>query len=195
MSDSALLPPDLLICAGEKREKISLFSREFEIRLISAYDAAVCLRDAKKLEKRLKSENIDDSEALAHNACLASLCLYDGIGRVFESGDEALLRLTADELAQVAQSYAELRKSDLDIDSIDGADIERLREKLASSPLSRIRWKVQKAFCRLPSETAVKRMTDGQYLYCYLNLLIDEAEEIMDSGYNESFEAGDGDDE
>lgn len=185
-----LLSPDLLICAGERREKITLFEREFEIRLISAYDAAVCVAQSKELERRLAAKSVSDSGALAHNACLASMCLYDSFGRVFESGDEALLRLTAEELALIVSKYADMRLNDFDIDSVTPDEMERLRECMAHSPLTRIRWKVQKALCRLPSDRALQRMTDGQYLYCYLNLLIDEAEGLCECGYNESFAAG-----
>lgn len=120
-----MLSPDLLICAGEKREKLTLFGREFEIRLISAYDAAVCVTRARELEKRLAAKSVADSATLAHNACLTAMCLYDGFGRVFESGDEALLRLTAEELAHIVSRYAALRLGDFDIDSVtprrDGA--------------------------------------------------------------------------
>lgn len=185
-----LVSPDLLICAGERREKIALFGREFEIRLISAYDAAVCVASAKELEKRLAAKSVADSEALAHNACLAALCLYDSLGRVFESGDEALLRLTAEELALIVSKYADMRLNDFDIDSVSEDDMERLRQSMAASPLTRIRWKVQKALCRLPSDRSLQRMTDGQYLYCYLNLLIDEAEGLLESGWNENFGQG-----
>lgn len=185
-----MLSPDLLICAGEKREKLTLFGREFEIRLISAYDAAVCVTRARELEKRLAAKSVADSATLAHNACLTAMCLYDGFGRVFESGDEALLRLTAEELAHIVSRYAALRLGDFDIDSVTPDEMERLRQSMAQSPLNRIRWKVQKAFCRLPSDHALQRMTDGQYLYCYLNLLIDEAQDVLESGYNESFAKG-----
>lgn len=190
MRNDNILPADLLICAGDKREKITLFGRELEIRLISAYDAALALSSAREMEKRLEKKGIDDSAALSHNACLTAMCLYDSLGRVFESGDEALLRLTADELSCIVSKYADMRHKDLDIDSIDEDEIERLRENMESSPLSRIRWKVQKALCRLPSDASLQRMTDGQYLYCYLNLLIDEAQSLFDGGYNESFALG-----
>ena len=44
---------------------------------------------------------------------------------------------------------------------------------MEKAALGRIRWRVLRALRRLPSEGAVKRMTDAQYLYCYIQLLLD----------------------
>ncbi|MGI6270636.1 MAG: hypothetical protein ACOYKJ_08940 [Candidatus Howiella sp.] len=171
--EKILASPEILLCAGEVKCPVTLGGRELELRLLSAYEAAVCLREAARLEERLAAEQLDNSAALAYGACLCAGSLYDGLGRVFETGDEALLRLTADEIALVSDQYGALRRSDFDIDGLDGDGLHRLKQAMENAALGRIRWRVLRALRRLPSEGAVKRMTDAQYLYCYIQLLLD----------------------
>lgn len=185
--------PGLLLCAGENAETIALGGRNFEVRLISAYETALCLKQAAILADKLRAEQMEDSAVLAKSACLCASCLYDGLGRVFERGEEALLRLTTDEMAAVTESYARLRREDFDLCALGDADVMRLRSALERSALERIRWKVLRALNRLPSEEAVRRMTDGQYLYCYVNLLLDREITRTEAGVNESFGRSDGD--
>lgn len=171
--EKILASPEILLCAGEVKCPVTLGGRELELRLLSAYEAAVCLREAARLEERLAAEQLDNSAALAYGACLCAGSLYDGLGRVFETGDEALLRLTADEIALVSDQYGALRRSDFDIDGLDGDGLHRLKQAMENAALGRIRWRVLRALRRLPSEGAAKRMTDAQYLYCYIQLLLD----------------------
>lgn len=171
--EKILSSPEILLCAGEATCPVALCGRKLELRLLSAYEAAACLRDAAKLEEKLAAQQLENSAALAYGACLCARCLQDGLGRVFETGEEALLRLTADEIALVSERYGALRRTDLDIDSLDENDLDRLKSSMENAALGRIRWRVLRALRRLPSEGAVKRMTDAQYLYCYIQLLLD----------------------
>lgn len=171
--EKILASPEILLCAGEATCPVTLGVRELELRLLSAYEAAVCLREAARLGEKLAAQQLDNSAALAYGACLAAGCLRDSLGRVFETGEEALLRLTADEIALVSERYGALRRSDLDVDSLSEGDLDRLKAAMEKAALGRIRWRVLRALRRLPSEGAVKRMTDAQYLYCYIQLLLD----------------------
>ena len=41
----------------------------------------------------------------------------------------------------------------------------------------RLRWHVLRCFGALPTEERARKMTDGDYLWCAVNLLLDEEEE------------------
>ncbi len=53
------------------------------------------------------------------------------------------------------------------------ARLKELREALAHAPGERLRWHVLRAFGALPTEGRARRMTDADYLWCALNLLLD----------------------
>lgn len=184
--------PDILLCAGDAAEKISLFGRELEVRLFSAYDAAMCIKEAGRLAEQLEKNGIDDGYALAEGAAICHKCLYDGLGRVFESAQEALVRLTAEEIGRVTSVYGELRHTDFDIETLSKKDFDRIKSSIESSPLERMRWKVLRALGMMPGDAAAKKMTDGQYLYCYINLLIDGEMSDAEQGINESFSVNGG---
>ena len=52
-----------------------------------------------------------------------------------------------------------------------------LKEELAALPWQRLRWRVLRQFGALPTEERAREMTDGDYLWCAVNLLLDEEEE------------------
>jgi hypothetical protein len=47
---------------------------------------------------------------------------------------------------------------------------------LEHAPEERLRWRVLRAFQALPTEARVKEMSQRDYLWCALNLLLDEEE-------------------
>ena len=53
-----------------------------------------------------------------------------------------------------------------------------LRQALEQEPYERLKWKVLRAFGVLPSEKRAKDMTEGDYLYCVLQLMLDEQEQL-----------------
>ncbi len=62
---------------------------------------------------------------------------------------------------------------------MSAAAAERLAEltrELANSPVERLKWQVLRAFGALPTERRAKKMTDRDYLWCALNLLLDAPE-------------------
>lgn len=68
---------------------------------------------------------------------------------------------------------------------MSAAAAERLAEltrELANSPVERLKWQVLRAFGALPTERRAKRMTDRDYLWCALNLLLDAPEAEITKG-------------
>lgn len=65
------------------------------------------------------------------------------------------------------------------------AAAERLAEltrELANSPVERLKWQVLRAFGALPTERRARKMTDRDYLWCALNLLLDAPEAEIAAG-------------
>lgn len=52
-----------------------------------------------------------------------------------------------------------------------------LMAHLRQEPMERIRWHVLRAFGVLPSEPRAREMTEGDYLYCAMQLMLDREEE------------------
>ncbi|MCI5993651.1 MAG: hypothetical protein MRZ24_06420, partial [Clostridiales bacterium] len=55
---------------------------------------------------------------------------------------------------------------------------DALRQALEDEPYERLKWKVLRALGVLPSEQRAREMTDGDYLYCVLQLMLDENEQL-----------------
>ena len=52
------------------------------------------------------------------------------------------------------------------------------KKKLAGSPGDRLRWRVLKQFGALPTEKRARQMKERDYLWCLLNQLLDDQEEL-----------------
>ena len=62
---------------------------------------------------------------------------------------------------------------------------------LRETPVERIRWKVLRAFSVLPTEERAKKMTEGDYLYCAAQLLLDrEVSEGQEQAFYEKLLKG-----
>lgn len=69
--------------------------------------------------------------------------------------------------------------------------LAELTRELANSPVERLKWQVLRAFGALPTERRARKMTDRDYLWCALNLLLDASEpetEAAAAGENASFD-------
>ena len=87
---------------------LRLGGMDLEIRLLSALEAADCLREADTLRLELAPPGEEDAplaEALGECGALAAACLYRDGSRAFSSGREALAALRLDELAAVRDAY------------------------------------------------------------------------------------------
>ncbi len=167
---------ELLLGLSHVSRPLSGYPGHF-IRLLSAYDLMRCAVCAKTLFARLfdaEETEGEEWEALAGNASLAALCVVDEEGvPMFENAEQALRTLTAEELTEVAGQYAELRGRWL-------GEAGNLKKKL--TPAQRMQWRVLRAFNRLPTDADVRAMSEGDYLFCYLNLLLDEEGEGWEEG-------------
>lgn len=174
----------------ELREPILISGKNLSIRLLSVYEALMCEAMWKNLVDNLINDGADKelSGSVSENACLASMCLYDGQDkRVFSSGLEALQKLTPDELLEVSFEYSKLRKKFLSFDSVTENILEDVKKKL-DTPTERMRWAVLKEFKTLPSSKSAKSMLEGDYIYCYANMLLDKGEETAESDINPNFD-------
>ena len=170
------------LLTAAKKERISLSCGEYFLCLLSVYDSLICSAQAEGLAQKLMKEGAlqSEAEAVAENACLASFCLFGQQGcRAFSSGEEALHALTLDDLSLTAAAYHRLRAEGGFARGLDAKALQDLKRR-ASDPMERIRWKVLSRFHALPNSRAARRMGDGDFLYCWIHMLLDWEEEDDD---------------
>lgn len=120
----------------------------------------------------------EDTRVLTSNACLLARAIYGAEGQVFRDGIQVLETLTPDEIETISDRLALLcRGADPGVET-PGLDAENYRAALKRDDAARLRWKVQKAFHALPGEARVQDMREKDYLYCVLNLILDEEEAL-----------------
>lgn len=113
---------------------------------------------------------------LCVNACIlaraAKLC-----GKaVFTSGEDVMQKLPAQTIERWAGAY--LAMCERENPSCCTGEHVDLLQALEQEPYERLKWKVLRAFGVLPSEQRAKQMTDGEYLYCVLQMMLDEQEQL-----------------
>jgi hypothetical protein len=117
-----------------------------------------------------------EAPVLCGNACVLAKALRGAEGPVFPSGQAVLEGLTAGEIGVLSQKLEVLcARCDPGVDSRT-VDVEAYKAALKADSGGRLRWKVLRAFRALPSEERVQRMRQRDYLYCALNLLLDQEE-------------------
>jgi hypothetical protein len=133
------------------------------LRVLPIYDLQAARREALAL-----AEERGDLP-LCSNACLVARAVRKEGKALFRSGREALETLTAEEIETLARQWAELDQAE------DGwqVGLETWKETLARLPRQRLRWRVLRAFGALPTEKRAREMTDREYLWCAVNLLLD----------------------
>ncbi len=142
-----------------------------DLHAISAQELLQAHAQAKEM-----AEHQPEAEGLYLNACiLAKAARKDG-RRVFADGAHVMRMLSAEQIAQWAERYLELCASELPPSEDDERE-EFLRE-LSAQPYERLKWRVLRAFGVLPSEARAKQMTDGDYLYCVMQMVLDGREEL-----------------
>ena len=121
----------------------------------------------------------DDPQALGLwlNACvLARAARWDG-KRLFESGEQVLKTLPAAVIARWMEIYAALCSEENPSCSEENA--QALCRALEQAPYERLKWRVLRAFGVLPTEARARQMTDGAYLYCVAQMMLDEQEKLQ----------------
>ena len=63
-----------------------------------------------------------------------------------------------------------------------------LIETLANDPLARLRWRVCREFCVLPSSPAARRMSDRQVVECGAQMVLDLRGHSLEAGRNGGFD-------
>lgn len=110
--------------------------------------------------------------ALARNACLAARALRRRGKRVFPSGQAALAALAPEQVEQLARRWAAEHRP-------VWRAVQPLKESLEGMPWQRLRWRVLRQFGALPTEARARAMTEEDYLWCAVNLLLDQEEEAQ----------------
>ena len=116
-------------------------------------------------------------KGLWSNACILTRAVCQKGQRGFSSEEARLDCWTGERIAEEMDVYREMAEDtspELGLEERREAILQGLRE----TPMERIRWKVLRAFSALPSEERVKGMTEGDYLYCAAQLLLDREEQM-----------------
>lgn len=142
------------------------------LRLLTAREILEARREAAELAK-------DGKElALCSNACLVARAVLGHTGRRrYRDGGEVLDRLTPGEIEALARCWARFRKEEAPGLELGRERLDELKASLERLPGQRLRWRVLRLFGALPTEKRARDMTDGDYLWCAVNLLLDEEEE------------------
>ncbi len=120
----------------------------------------------------------EDARALVSNACLLARAIYGAEGPVFRDGTQVLEELTPGEIEQLSDRLLQLcQEADPGVET-PGLAVQDYKAALKQDPAARLRWRVLRAFHALPSESRVRDMREKDYLYCALNLILDEGEKL-----------------
>ncbi len=132
------------------------------LEAVPPWDLALARREAAQMAG-------EEDKALWDNACLVARALRRRGRRVYSSGEAVVASLSPARIEALARRWAQGAGR-------QGYAIQELKEELAALPWQRLRWRVLRQFGALPTEERAKAMTDGDYLWCAVNLLLDEEE-------------------
>lgn len=142
-----------------------------ELHLISAYD----LLQAQAEALTMASPRAEEA-GLCLNACILAKAAKKNGKRIFENGEAVLRAMPAERIEQWTKRYLEVcEQENL---SCGSDEREQIKQALAESSYERLKWRVLRAFGVLPSEQRARRMTDGDYLYCVMQMMLDEEERL-----------------
>lgn len=135
-----------------------------ELRLLPSADSmrAVC-----RLED-MESRGAPGA-AFEFLAQIVSMALYRDGSRVFSCAYELKDSLEEELIVELAGMYLKMMDDVSDVEKLT-----RLKNSLKNCPGERFRWRIMRELGVLP--TAARDMTDRDYIYCGLNLLLDDEE-------------------
>lgn len=149
-------------------------------RTLSRGDHSLRILTARELlAAKAEAENAcGDPEALGlwRNACILARAWEQGGMAVFSGGEGVLAALSAETIGREMEAYRAMAAR-VDVSCGEKDRAEELLEALRQEPMERIRWRVLRAFRVLPSESRARGMTEGDYLYCALQLVLDREKE------------------
>ena len=123
---------------------------------------------------RLAGEN-GAAAGLCANACIVARAAKRPDGSAaFADGGAVLRTLSAERIEQLMRAYADMTAPA----RLEGPDAEEtLLEAMQEDAQERLRWRVLRAFGILPTEERARAMTQGELLYCAMQLMLDAQEE------------------
>ena len=131
------------------------------------------------VQAQAEGERLAGADAAAAGLC-ANACIVARAARrpdgtaAFADGGEVLRTLSAEEIERLVRAYADMTAPA----RLEEPDAERaLREAMQSDAQERLRWRVLRAFGILPTEARARAMTQGELLYCAMQLTLDAQEE------------------
>ena len=131
------------------------------------------------LEARREGLTLEGDKALGSNACLLARALVREGVPVYPNGRAVLEDLPPEEIETLAGAWAAFDRRENPGLTTQPDRVEDLKAALKGLPQERLRWKVLRAFGALPTEERARAMTGRDYLWCALQLLLDE-EELLD---------------
>lgn len=140
-----------------------------ELRMISAYELLQAQREAADMDAE------EQTEGLLLNACILSRAAEKNGKRLFPDGTAVLQALPAQTIEKWMLRYIEAAQQD---DPSCREEQQQRKNALKNDRYERLKWKVLRRFGVLPSESRAREMTDGDYLYCILHMMLDEEERL-----------------
>ena len=164
MSEKAVV--ELFAGSGRRR-----MANGLELRVVPAFAVLQARREA-------MDACAEDAAALGlwMNACLLSRAVYRDGARAFLSGEAVLQAVSAETVEDWTKQYAALCREENPACSAENA--QRAAQALGEAEYERLKWRVLKSFGVLPGEARAKRMTDGDYLYCAAQMMLDAQEKL-----------------
>ncbi len=142
------------------------------MRLLTAWELLAARAEAERC--------CDDAAALGlwQNACLLSRAVTRWGRRRWADGAAVLRHCRPEQIEALALRYRAMAERCDPHCGQEEARTEAMLDRLRQLPEARIQWRVLRAFGVLPSERRARAMTRGDYLYCVLQLLLDEEERL-----------------
>lgn len=141
------------------------------LRLLTARE----LLEAKREAATLAEDGKDG--ALCSNACILARAVLKKGQQCYRSGAEVLQCCKPEEIEGLTKEWAAFNREENPGLSTHGIRLEQLKQSL-DTPKQRLQWRVLRSFGALPTEKRAKAMTDADYLFCAVNLLLDEEERL-----------------
>ena len=169
-----------LDCAAEflSAERWTQVSVDGEAALMKVLPALEVLK-AEREAKVLSAQCEDKTQAgVFLTAALLSRCVYKNGERMFSCAEQVLKDVSIKGLAELSAEMKKLNSRANPSPQSPGEKIRELRRELGEDAYQRLRWRVLRTMGALPGEQRVKDMTDGDYMYCILNMWLDREEEL-----------------
>ena len=116
----------------------------------------------------------EEQLALYLNACVLAKSARRSGKRLFQSGEAVLEALPAETIARWIEQYQ--RACSQDCPPCTEQERQKLQAPLGENAYERLKWRVLRTFGVLPSEKRAEGMTDGDYLSCVMQMMLDELE-------------------